>query len=88
MRTDVPELWDILVHGYGYTDPNSSYESGASFIGYLVDQYGEQAVISYVCSDSEYNEEWEKTYDELVQDWNQYIEENYSQYSMNSMQWQ
>lgn len=88
VRTDVPELWDILVHGYGYTDPNSGYESGASFIGYLVDQYGEQAVISYVCSDSEYNEEWEKTYDELVQDWNQYIEENYSQYSMNSMQWQ
>ena len=58
VRTDVPELWDILVHGCGFTDPNSSYESGASFIGYLSDQYGEQAVIAYICSDNEYNADW------------------------------
>ncbi len=86
VRTDVPELWDILVHSYGYTDPNSDYESGASFIGYLIKQYGEEAVISYICSDNEYNTEWGKSYEELVQDWIRYIEENYSQYSIDARQ--
>ncbi len=86
VRTDVPELWDILVHSYGYTDPNSDYESGASFIGYLIKQYGEREVIAYICSDSEYNAEWGKSYEELVQDWNQFIEDNYSQYSINARQ--
>ena len=84
VRTDVPEAWDVLTHAHGFTDPNSTYESGASFIGYLISQYGEQAVVAYVCSDDEYNAEWNKSYDELVQDWNQYIEENYSQYSKNA----
>lgn len=82
VRTDYYDgFLDIMVHAYGVANPNFSYESGASFIGYLIDQYGEQAVIAYVCSDDGYNEEWGKSYDELVQDWNQYIEENYSQYS-------
>ena len=81
MRTDILEFWDILIYVNGITDPDSDYESGASFIGYLINQYGEQAVIAYVCSDDEYNAEWGKSYDELVQDWNRYIEENYSQYS-------
>ena len=88
IQTDSHELSNILVHARGYKDPNSSYGAGASFIGYLVEQYGEQAVIAYLCDDNEYNAEWGKSYEELVQDWNQYIEENYSQYSMNSMQWQ
>ena len=86
VRTDFPELWDIIVHSYGFTDPNSSYESGASFIGYLIKQYGEREAIAYICSDSEYSVEWGKSYEELVQDWNRYIEENYSQYSTNAGQ--
>ncbi len=83
VRTDVHEFNNVLVHAYGFTDPNSAYEAGSSFISYLVDQYGQQAVIDYICSDNEYNEEWNKSYDELVQDWNRYIEKNYSQYSKN-----
>lgn len=83
VRTDFPEIWNIRVHASGLTNPNSTYTSGASFIGYLVGQYGEQAAIAYVCSDNEYNKEWGKSYYELVQDWNQYIEDNYSQYSTN-----
>ncbi len=86
IQTDSHELSNILVHARGYKDPNSSYGAGASFIGYLAEQYGEQAVIAYICSDSEYNAEWCKSYEELVQDWNRYIEENYSQYSINAGQ--
>lgn len=37
----------------------------------------------YICSSDKYNEEWNKSYDELVQEWNQYIETHYSQYSRN-----
>lgn len=88
VQTDFRELEDIQVHAYGLTDPNSEYVTGSSFIGYLVDQYGEQAVIAYVCSDDEYNAEWGKSYEELVQDWNQYIEQNYSQYSTYVMHYQ
>lgn len=83
MRTDFRDIEDLYVHALGYKKPNSTYLTGSCFIGYLVDQYGEQETINYVCSDNEYNEEWGKTYEELVQDWNQYIEDNYAQYSMN-----
>ena len=87
VRTDSLGFFDIAVYvDEWYKDPNSSYISGASFISYLIRQYGEQAVIAYLCDDNEYNAEWGKSYEELVQDWAQYIEENYSQYSMNSMQ--
>ncbi|MDE6640921.1 MAG: hypothetical protein K2K63_10375 [Acetatifactor sp.] len=83
IRTDFRDIEDIYVHALGYKNPNSTYLTGSCFIGYLVDQYGEQAAIAYVCSDNEYNAEWGKSYDELVQDWNQYIEDNYAQYSLN-----
>ena len=81
MRTDSRGWYDFLIHAYEYTDPNFAYETGASFVAYLVDQYGEKAVIEYVCSDDEYNTEWGKSYEELVQDWNDFIKESYSWYS-------
>ena len=81
VRTDFRELDDILAHLDNEPDPNTSYQSGSSFIGYLIEQYGEQAVIAYVCSDDEYNAEWDKSYEELVRDWRNYIRKNYSQYS-------
>ena len=85
-RTDFREFDDLCVHAYGFMDPNYSYASGSSFVGYLADQYGEQAVIDYVCSDNEYNAEWDKSYNELVQDWKMYIKDNYSQYNTDAMQ--
>ena len=69
---------DMLVYIWEQTNPVCSYEAAASFVGYLVDQYGEQAVIAYVRSNVAYNAKWCKSYDELVQDWNDYINENYS----------
>ena len=81
MKIDFREVEDIEVHARGQTNPNSTYLSGSSFIGYLVDQYGERAVITYICSDDTYNAEWDKSYKELVQDWNDYIEANYGHYS-------
>ncbi len=80
IKKDLRMLEDLCVYVYGYTDPNATYEAGASFIGYLVDQYGERAVIQYICSENGYSTEWGKSYEELVQDWNNYINENYSWY--------
>ncbi len=79
-RTDMQAIVDISVYIWGATDPDMSYDAASSFIGYLVDQYGEREVIQYICSDNLYNEEWGKSYEELVQDWNEYLEENYSWY--------
>lgn len=81
VKTDFRKVEDIEVYACGHTDPNFTYLSGSSFIGYLADQYGEQAVIAYVCSDDTYNAEWDKSYKELVQDWIDYIEANYAHYS-------
>ena len=79
-KTDSQEFADVMVYACGQKDPNLTYTTGESFVGYLVDQYGEPAVIAYVCSGNEYNEQWGKSYEELVQDWNAYINENYSWY--------
>ena len=81
-KTDSQELADVTVYACGQKDPNLTYATGESFVGYLVDQYGEPAVISYVCSGNEYNTEWGKSYEQLVQDWNAYINENYSWYNI------
>lgn len=86
IRTDFRELENIVTYACGETDPNASYQSGSSFIGYLSDLYGEEAVIAYVCSDDEYNAEWDKSYHELVWEWRKYIRDNYSQYSTIEMQ--
>ncbi len=81
IKTDFRVFDDMSAYIYGWcTDPDMSYEAASSFVGYLVDQYGEKAVIEYICSEDEYNAQWGKSYEELVQDWNEYIEENYSWY--------
>ena len=84
VRKDFRDLENIIVQVKGYTSPDlitTHYIPGSSFVGFLVDRYGEQAVIKYTCSDNEYNAEWDKSYEELVQEWNAYIEERYSEYS-------
>ncbi len=81
IKTDFRVFDDMSAYIYGWcADPDMSYEAASSFVGYLVDQYGEKAVIEYICSEDEYNAQWGKSYEELVQDWNEYIEENYSWY--------
>lgn len=72
---------DFLVRAYEWSDPNLTYESGASFVAYLVECYGLEDVIQYIGSDIQFNAKWGKSYKELVQDWNDYIEQNYSWYA-------
>ena len=86
IQTDYHDWLDLLTYANGWDDPNLTYESGASFLGYLINRYGEEAAIQYVCSYHEYNVQWRKSYEELVQDWNDYINENYSWCDTESIQ--
>ncbi len=80
IRTDSRDFGDFLTCACGWDDPNLTYWSGASFVAYLVDCYGLEEVLQYIETNIEFNAQWGKSYEELVQDWNEYIEENYSWY--------
>lgn len=78
MAVDYAELENIAVYSRGITDPNRSYLAGSSFIQYLVNQYGEERVIQHIYGSGD---ALPKTYPELVQDWNTYIDTTYQAYS-------
>lgn len=80
MAVDFAELMHIATYAKNYDDPNDGrgYESGASFIGYLISRFGEEKVIEIICKTHDFGE---FTYEELVADWQAFIQENYSGYS-------
>lgn len=77
MQTDFKEIENIAVYSRGYTDPNAGYVAGSSFIQYLIRVYGEAFVVQCIYGD----ESFPKAYDELVAQWNQYVEETCSDFS-------
>lgn len=78
MEKDFQDIENIAVYSRGYTDPNASYVAGSSFVQYLVRTYGAEFVVQCIygegCS-------FTKPYQKLVNEWNQYIEENYLNFS-------
>ena len=78
MARDYRELENIAVYSRSYADPNANYLAGSSFVQYLVNQYGEDAVINNIYGNGA---PLPKSYDELIKDWNEFIERNYSSYS-------
>ena len=78
MAKDYCELENVAVYYFGFTDPNKNYLTGSSFVQYLVKQYGEEAVINSIYGNGD---PLPKTYAELVKEWNEFIETNYSNYS-------
>lgn len=77
VQTDFKELENIAVYSRHYTDPNASYVAGSSFVQYLVQVYGEAEVVHCIYG----NDSFPKSYSELVEEWQQYIEEAYSDFS-------
>ncbi len=69
---------DLLTYYYHLKSPNSAYDSGASFVWFLISQYGTENVIQHICGDKR---PLPKSYKELVAEWNQYVEETYQEYS-------
>ena len=78
MAKDYRELENVAVHYFSFYDPNKNYLAGSSFVQYLVKQYGEEAVINSIYGNGD---PLPKTYAELVKEWNEFIEANYSNYS-------
>ena len=78
MEKDYCELENVAVHYFSFTDPNTNYLAGSSFVQYLVKQYGEEAVINSIYGDGD---PLPKTYAELVKEWNEFIDTNYENYS-------
>ncbi len=78
METDYRDVDNLIIYFGQHYDPYYSYGSGASFIYYLCDTYGERKIIDYVCDNHDLTTFTDKTYEELVEDWKNYMEEAYS----------
>ncbi len=79
MARDFAELQHITAYVNGFDDPNDGdgYTAGASFIDYLIFRFGEEKVIEIICKTHDFGE---YTYEELVADWNAFLQENYFDY--------
>ena len=78
MAIDYDKIENIAVWSRSLKNPNANYLAGSSFVQYLVNQYGEQAVIRSIYGDKT---PLPKTYAELVRDWIAYIESSCQGYS-------
>ena len=77
MAKDYLTVYDLICYGEGHSAPIAGI-TGASFINYLVQQYGEQTVIQSIYGDGE---PLPKTHEELVVEWVAYLNETYKDYS-------
>lgn len=80
MELDFENLQHIITSIYECDDPNDQggYAPGASFIGYLVSRFGEEAVIEIICKTHDFGGD---TYEALVADWQCFLADNYSGYT-------
>ena len=78
MAKDYRELENVAVYYFSFTNPNENYLAGSSFVQYLVEQYGEEAVINSIYGNGN---SLPQAYAELVKAWNKYIESKYAGYS-------
>jgi hypothetical protein len=70
---DWKTVYHIMAHYESAAAP-SSYFTGASFVGYLMDTYGKERTLNYIYDTGRTAELIEKTYQELVKDWLRYLE--------------
>ena len=78
MAKDYRELENVAVYYFSFANPNENYLTGSSFVQYLVKQFGEEAVINSIYGNGD---SLPKTYAELVKEWKEYIESEYTRYS-------
>lgn len=78
MAVDYGEIESIIAYTRNYQSPNENYASGAAFVHYLVQRYGETVVIRYVMADDAFDE----SLPELVEDWKRWLWEHYAGYTL------
>lgn len=72
--TDNDDILNYVVIAKKWVDPNVNYWSGASFVGYLVNQYGLDNVVQHICG---VGDSLPKSVGSLVQEWKDYLENAY-----------
>lgn len=77
MAVDYGEIENLVTYYWDWDSPNINYETGASFVQYLVKQYGVERVVQHLYGD---RAPLPKSHAALVEEWNQYIEETYQDY--------
>lgn len=82
LSTDYAAMYGLAVYARRLTTPNAGdgYGAGASFIHYLVSEYGEDTAFNYICSRNGKYAELDRTFDELVSDWLAYLSKKYADY--------
>jgi hypothetical protein len=78
IEIDFTEIENIAVYSRSYTDLNDSYVAGASFVAYLVSQFGKSEAINMIFSEQGIKQ---SLYTELAENWVSYINTNYAEYS-------
>lgn len=79
MTVDFGELESLGAYSRGVRSPNEDYASGSAFVHYLVQRFGEEAVIRHVCG----LEALPEDVFVLRQDWMDWLNENYQHYTAN-----
>lgn len=77
MAVDFGAIESIIAYTRGYASPNVSYASGSAFVHYLVQRYGEEAVIRHVLDGAAFD----APQTELVADWKAWLKDNYGGYT-------
>lgn len=78
--TDFREVHHLTVYAFEHDDPNDGggYAPGASFIAYLISRFGEKTVVEILFNTHDFGE---YAYEELVADWQTFIQETYREYT-------
>lgn len=74
MAMDYKALEHMAVYSRGYTSPNDSYAAGSSFVGYLAEAFGDEAVIDALYGSGT---PLPASKEALVQGWQAYLQANY-----------
>lgn len=77
MAADFGAIESIIAYTRGYASPNVSYASGSAFVHYLVQRYGEEAVIRHVLDGAAFD----APQAELVADWKAWLKDHYGSYT-------
>lgn len=77
MAADFGAIESIIAYTRGYASPNVSYAAGSAFVHYLVQRYGEEAVIRHVLDGAAFD----APQAELVSDWKAWLKDHYGSYT-------
>lgn len=74
VASDNDEILNYIAYCKSYTDPNTNYSAGASFVSFLVYKYGVENVVQHIYGNSD---KFSESYASLVIDWRKHVNSMY-----------